>query len=188
MDGKNSGRGVIKAFCNNFNGAFSIKAQKNVKSYSIDDYVAGLFALMPPGSVLVTLEKLDMGLSRADANKERGKHGLPQNDLASFFNMEEFEIGEGRHFATWFGGGNRKKVKVYKYTRLCQQRRDADGSEAVFLCCNVKCKFAESSQPIEATKMVEQDGSEKIVINCCPNCKGCGIINSRSRERKKNEK
>lgn len=193
MGTKSSGRGVIKAFCNNYGGNFDEGALKAGQSYSIDDFLAGLFALMPPGSVLVTLHKIRLGLSRTEANEKRRKHGLPdpESDLASFFDMEEVLLGEGRDVANWFGGSKdlkKKMITVFKYTRLCQQSSGDGGSDAVFLCCNANCDFAASKPPkkIEATRNVIQDGSEKVVINTCPCCRGCGIKNLRSRQTKKN--
>lgn len=57
--------GCIKAFCNNFNGVFGRKCVRVGRPHSLDDNLAGLFGLMPTGSVLITFSKLDFLVSWA---------------------------------------------------------------------------------------------------------------------------
>jgi len=113
--------GVIKAFCNNYGQNFKDKASKSIgQLYCLDDFVAGLFASMSPGSVLVTLDKLRLGPSRSDANKIRRARGLKESADASYFEMEEHRLGESRDVASW--GTSDAEIMAYKYTRLKQSK------------------------------------------------------------------
>lgn len=156
----------IKAFCNNFNEVFGEKAGKKGDLYCIDDFLAGLFALMQPGSVLVTASPLNLGhVQQPKAANYRALQGLSNEfpHLASFYEFEKIPLGPANQVVSWSQyGSNKKMVYLYKYTRIDQKN---DGT-AVFLCCNPACPKAQAAEPIAATQQVWQRG-EKLVINHC---------------------
>lgn len=161
--------GKIKAFCNNFGGVFAFLACHNKKQkYHLDDYVAGLLALMPPGSTLITLYQLPLLSPRSKVLRERRKHKLLiSNDSdASFYELESFTLGKAREAVSW--SSNDSNLEIYRYTRLPQNTRDG---RAVFLCCNPSCPKAKNGDLIEATKIVmvsERDIEEpRVVMNTC---------------------
>ena len=147
---------VDVAFCNNYNHVFGDKSQKAKPTYpfTLDDYVAGLFCLMKPGAVLVTLERLQLGLSRKDANRARQKHGLHESEQASFFEMEEIVLA-GRDLLSWRGD---VEFSVFKYTRI---------GDAKFFCCNPACKNSRTMVAIQAWRKED----EHVIANCCRRCK-----------------
>lgn len=152
--------GVTRAYVNNFNGVFAERSCKANQKWFLDDFVAGLFALMSPGSVLVTLHPLNLGPTREEANATRKKQGLVESGNASFYDVEKILLGKACDTVKWNQhSGNQKNIYVYKYTRLVQPADDA-----VILCCNKSCKVAKQQLPIPATTINE---SGRIVINHC---------------------
>jgi hypothetical protein len=161
--------GVTKAFLDNFNGVFADRSAKLRQRYTLDQYNAGLFALMKPGSMLVALHKLDLGPTYLEANTYRKRHNLANQDniLASFYALEEFSFGPACNAVTWSqGGGCTDAIIGYKYTRLNQKTPEG---KAVFLCCNRDCDIARAGTPIDATRLVESDEGDgtRVVINTC---------------------
>jgi hypothetical protein len=186
LTGDGAGGKITKAFCNNFNGVFAEKSCKASRKYHLDNYVAGLFALMAPGSILVTLHPLDLGPSRNDANDQRRRHGLCESRNASFYNEEKVLLGEARRTVSWSeNGGNKNAIYVYKYTRLEQETY----GPSVFLCCNPACDNATDGTPIPATEIymeptTGQDGkktgeSRCVICNC-----DCNVTTKKLRTRK----
>ena len=51
---------VTRALVNNFDCQFSYKVAKANQTYTLDDCIAGLFALMRPGTILITLHPLPL--------------------------------------------------------------------------------------------------------------------------------
>jgi hypothetical protein len=154
-------RGVTRAYVNNFNGVFAERSSKANQKWFLDDYVSGTFALLAPGSIMVTLHPLNMGATLAEANKTRNRQGLRESGDASFYEVERVLLGKACDTVKWCQhSGNQKKIYVYKYSRLLQP----SGEKAVFLCCNSKCEFAKAEKIIPATTLNE-DG--RIVINHC---------------------
>jgi Histone methylation protein DOT1 len=163
-----SGGGVVKAFADNFNGVFAARCSTGDKVW-LDHSIAGLFALMPPGSKLVTLHELSIMPSRSVANAERvDRKKLTASSEASFYEMETVVLGKANECLSWSSkGSNEQDVILYVYTRLAQK-----SPGAVFLCANPNCKHSQSEAPLCATKTVtDKDGIEKLVLNdSCPNC------------------
>ena len=182
----------IKAFCNNYNGVFQDRSARPLEKYYLDDYNAGLFALMPPGSILITLHPLNLGVpTRSEIQKKRLQAGLDNGDdpNAGFYEMEKVSLGEAKNAVTWASGSSKEALVAYKYTRLSQQR-SKDGA-AVFLCWNPECSKAENGTPIPATKtvnMVYSNQEEGVVTrHRCDACKAAGAtsMSTRSRNRVK---
>lgn len=157
--------GVTRAYVNNYNGVFADRSSKNGDKYFLDNYIAGLFASMTPGSIMVTFWPLDLGLTRDEANKLRTKYNLTASENSSFYSFEKILLGKACNTVKWKQrSGNAHSIYVYKYTRLHQSN---DDSGAVFLCCNKNCPHAISSVPILATTTNEFG---KCVPNHC-DCK-----------------
>ena len=156
-------RGVTRVIANNYNGNFAEKSSKNGQTYTLDDYIAGLFGRMAPGTILVTLHPLTLPPTRDEANEGRVKHGLEQSQYASFFDVSKLSLGKACEHVKWNRrSSNPTEIFVYKYERLDQ------GSEsAVFLCCNPVCTAARNKIPIPATTLNEEG---RVVINQC-SCK-----------------
>jgi len=172
--------GITKAFFNNFNEVFGHRSARTKQTYYLDDYAAGIFAQMAPGSIMVTLHPLNLGSSRSKAVKSRRLHGLPTESLnISFFEAEKIDFLGANQVGSWsMNGGNDKQIQVYRYTRL---RQETDGA-AVFLCNNPRCTAAQCGTPIPATKTIPVDGEERVVINYCESCNESAMI---LRERKR---
>jgi hypothetical protein len=174
-----AGNSVIKAFCNNFNGVFAERSAKK-EGYVLDDYIAGLFALMPPGSILVTLHQLTLVSARRKMQSERKKHGLDDGLSlnASFYEMETILLGKMKDVVSW-GEGCETNLYVYKYSRL---RQATSSGCAVFQCSNPNCHVAQAGTAIPATKTVFKKGEQRIVINTCE----CKVDNKPVRRRTQN--
>lgn len=167
--------GVTKAVVNNFNGVFAERSVKNKSLWFLDDYCAGIFALMAPGTSMVTLHPLSLGPSLEQANAARRKHKLPESSNASFYSVEQVVLGKACDTVKWNQkSGNENLIQVYKYTRLQQKA----GSDAVFLCCNPQCMLATESVPIRATTFNDEG---RCVINRCE----CGVAAKMLRHRQR---
>jgi hypothetical protein len=162
-------QGITKAFANNFNGVFADKCEMAKQTYFLDNYLAGTFAQMKVGSILVTLHPLDLGPSQSDANKRRQQHGLAQSVNSSFYEDEKVPLGMANDVVSWSQyGGKTDIIDVYKYTRVKQETGDG---ASVFLCCNSQnCDKARLGTPIPATVTVTVAGEERVVMNSC-DCK-----------------
>eukprot|EP00526_Cylindrotheca_closterium_P006460 CAMPEP_0113625038 /NCGR_PEP_ID=MMETSP0017_2-20120614/12923_1 /TAXON_ID=2856 /ORGANISM="Cylindrotheca closterium" /LENGTH=607 /DNA_ID=CAMNT_0000535119 /DNA_START=14 /DNA_END=1837 /DNA_ORIENTATION=+ /assembly_acc=CAM_ASM_000147 len=153
-------QGVTRAYVNNFNGVFADRSSKGNQKWYLDDYVAGLFALMKPGTLMITLHPLNLGPTREEANDSRKKQGLSESDNASFYEVERILLGKACDTVKWTQmSGNRNNIYIYKHTRL-----DQESEESVFLCCNPSCKFAKDEVPISATALNDED---RVVMNHC---------------------
>jgi hypothetical protein len=155
---------ITKCFANNFNGVFGDRSDLKEKNH-LDQYIAGLFCQMEPGSVMVTLHPLAMGRSLSVANELRKRHKAPPNRNASFFEVEKIDLGEARHVVSWSeNGSNKNKILCYKYTRVYQPH----GQSAVFMCCNGTCPNFRNRVLLPAVKtVVEDNGETRYVPNNC---------------------
>ncbi|VEU42839.1 unnamed protein product [Pseudo-nitzschia multistriata] len=154
-------KGVTRAYVNNFNGVFAERSSKNNDKWFLDDYIAGLFASMAPGAIMVTFHPLNLGLNRSSTNELRTRHELEQSEYASYYHSEKILLGKAWNSVKWNKrSGNTNDIYIYKYRRLAQPNHD----DAVFLCCNPTCKLAIDMKPIPATTLNE-DG--RCVINHC---------------------
>ena len=155
-------KGVTRAYVNNFNGVFAERSTKGNQKWFLDDYCAGLFALMGPGAMMVTLHPLSLGPTRSEANDTRRRRGLSESENSSFYEVEKVLLGRACDTVKWNQrSGNTKNLYVYKYTRVEQANEDG---KAYFLCCNPACKFATDAVPIPATTQNEEN---RTVINHC---------------------
>jgi hypothetical protein len=169
--------GITKAFANNFNGVFADKCEMAKQTYFLDNYLAGTFAQMNVGSILVTLHPLDLGPSQSEANKRRQQHGLAESLNSSFYEDEKLSLGMAKNVVSWSQyGGKEDMIDVYKYTRVKQETGDG----ACFLCCNPLCEKARLGTPIPATVTVTVTGEERIVMNNCD----CNLTSMKLRSRK----
>jgi hypothetical protein len=154
-------KGVTKAYVNNFSGVFAERSSKNDQKWFLDDYVAGLFALLEPGAVMMTFHPLNLGLDKEAANEQRKKHNLSEHGDASFFAFEKLSLGKACKTVKWnLRSGNQTEIQVYKYTRL----RQPHGEKAVFLCTNPQCPKAQNAEPIEAT--MENEEGRVVLAHC----------------------
>lgn len=101
---------------------------------SLDDHIAGIFAQMKPGSRMVTLYPLPLGLSLSDTNNQKKRRSLPKNENASFFECKIENLGVSS--VSW----SRKETLVYIYTRTINTVLRGNPSIAMFTCENVKCR------------------------------------------------
>ena len=154
-------KGVTRAYVNNFNGVFAERSAKNHQKWFLDDYIAGIFALLAPGAIMITFHPLSLGLAIEEANAIRKKHGLKESKNASFFRSEKVLLGRASKAVKWCRrSGNTSDIYVYKYWRLHQPH----GEQSAFLCCNPQCENAKNETPIPAV-MENEDG--RFVMNHC---------------------
>ena len=113
---------------NNAGHVFGVRSGQVEGKPTLDECVSGLFAMMKPGTRMVTFEPLlCLGRSLSDENDMRQNNNLPTSNNASFFTCSKHNIGEKSV------GWTDKEIFVYLYTRI---------REAVFLCCNPKCEWS----------------------------------------------
>jgi hypothetical protein len=175
-------QGITKAFANNFNGVFADKCEMAKQTYFLDNYLAGTFAQMKVGSILVTLHPLDLGPSQSEANQRRQQHGLVESVNSSFYEDEKVSLGMAKDVVSWSQyGGKKDIIDVYKYTRVKQETNDG---ASVFLCCNPLCDKARLRTPIPATVTVTVDGGERVVMNSCD----CNLTSMKLRSREQVDK
>jgi hypothetical protein len=103
----------MKVFCNNFGAVFSDKSAKASHKYFLDDYIAGLFAVMPVGSIIITFGRLTFPATRSQIIKQR------QNAHdTGFYELEEINLGPAKDAVSWASGSNDRDLIAYKYTRV----------------------------------------------------------------------
>jgi hypothetical protein len=154
-------KGVTRAYVNNFSGVFAERSSKNDQKWFLDDYVAGLFALLEPGAIMITFHPLNLGLDREGANEQRKKHNLTESGNSSFFVFERLALGKACKTVKWnIRSGNQTEIQVYKYTRV---RQPSEG-RAVFLCTNPQCPKARNAVPIDAT--MENEEGRCVLAHC----------------------
>jgi hypothetical protein len=148
---------VTASFVNNFNGVFAERSET-----TLDFFVAGLLALMAPGARMATLHPLPLQPSKTTTNAHRLRNGLAESDDASFYELEVLNLGPANRCVSWSeGNGNKKKIKVYLYTRVQQST-----AQSVVLCCNKGCLNAQNAVPIAAVEI----NSDRPVLKTC-DCK-----------------
>jgi hypothetical protein len=163
---------VDAVFVNNFNEVFGRRSTYATKR-TIDDYIAALFAKMKPGSAMVTMEPIySLDQTQNEANAARRRHKLAESSDASFYEVEELELGLACESVSWSEGeatgAHEQLLYVHKYTRLAQEHSDEG---AVFLCTNPTCGHAKNAIPIPACI---EDEKGLLVLNYCPGCKSSG--------------
>jgi Histone methylation protein DOT1 len=161
-------RGATKALVNNFNGVFAERSAKPGQTTYLDHYIAAMFALMVPGSILVTLHPLVLPPPLQVVDENRRRHGLTTGDSnASFYEVSKISLGEARNQVSWAGSSCTTNLFVYKYTRLEQ-----NSTTPVFLCSNPLCTNATNNVPNAATTtFTNPEGEAGIIIDaCCHNC------------------
>lgn len=110
---------------NNAYDIFSSRMQSRQNSATLDDYIAGIFAGMKPGSRMVTFSSLPLGHSLTDANIKRENKGKQHNPNASFFECRTESLG--RLSASW----TNNEMVVYIYTR---SENSFHSREPMFIC------------------------------------------------------
>jgi hypothetical protein len=156
-------------------------------SSNLECYVAAWFAAAPEGTILCTVSPLRAALGclpLSQANEVRKERKLPvdfEGNTASFYDMQQFELGtlgEVYNFAE--GGDNRTVVHCYRYVRTRQQftskktatKTATPVTTPIFLCNNLQCKGAKAGIPIEAIIVEEaSDREAAAVIGACQECR-----------------
>lgn len=105
--------GKMKVFCNNFGAVFSDKSAKASHKYFLDDYIAGLFAIMPEGSIIITFSRLTFPAARSQILKQR--QGAEET---GFYELQEINLGPVKDAVSWASGSNVRDLIAYKYTRV----------------------------------------------------------------------
>ena len=147
---------------NNAHDIFGVRSGDVAGRPTVDAHVAGIFAQLKPGAMMVTFfPLLALGSSLFEENDRRWKNGLRSSVDASFFTMERKILGE--NVVSW----TTNEVIVYLYTRVVQN--SSDGS-SLFLCGNQKCSFGNSHGTLavdEKTGLLKEDcvycGAKRIV-------------------------
>jgi hypothetical protein len=130
----------------------------------MDPFIAGLFASLAEGSVMVTLAELRLGLTQREANEWRAANGLKPSANASFFEVTKVKIGEaGQLFASTSCETAPAYAFVYKRVRQQSNLRGA-----VTLCRNLDCHHLRNGDPIAATSI---NSGCRVVVGTCE----CGV-------------
>jgi len=152
---------ATKVLVNNCHGVFAHRSCKNGSAH-LDDYIGTLFAMMKPGSIMVTLERIMiLGRSNSEENEFRKSRGLKDGIDASFFEYEARSIGTDA--VTW---SSVKPITVYIYRRLAQSSEDGS---SYFLCNSKKC--ANTPYPTAVIDPKRNDGENITLLeNTCLYC------------------
>lgn len=128
----------------------------------LDDYIAGIFARLKPGSIMVTCEPLTcLGRSVSEENEVRQKVGLSHDPSASFFEYEG-NVEVGNHSTTW--GGDLTNLYVWVYRRT---------SSLGFLCSSIErvpCFEPKTCPGNNLTTNICGDGVEYCLVDKCAYC------------------
>ncbi|CAB9500598.1 lysine N-methyltransferase, H3 lysine-79 specific [Seminavis robusta] len=150
-----------KVVVNNFNGVFAERmVTQTASQWHLDHYIAGLFASMHEGSILVSLSDLQLGPSRREVNRWRQDNNLQPSPNASFFEVVKVELGEAGQVFSWSTSCKAPAV-AYLYRRV---RQDPNLRTACTLCCNIQCKHSKLGTPIPAVAL-NREG--KAVVGTC---------------------
>lgn len=149
-----------KVFVNNFNGVFAERSSQFTTKWHLDHYIAGLFASMAEGTVMVTLSDLQLGPTQTEANKWREENGLEPSPNASFFEVKKVELGGAGQVFSW-STSCKTPAYAFVYKRVKQDPRLRG---AALLCCNKDCEHALSGTPIPATTINQQG---RVVVGTC---------------------
>lgn len=185
--------GITHIFFDNWNGVFS--GERGANSPNLEKYVAALFAMAPEGTIMTTVSPLRSALGclpLGEANKQRERKNLPVSDNASYYDVEEFELGPLCDVYSFSEGGtNQEMIMLYRYVRTKQSAnkkasRNKDESQVVgpcFLCNNPKCEKAQEGTPIGALKYEDSPmyKDKTAVIGGCT----CNVSDRVMRRRKK---
>ncbi|CAB9508466.1 Histone methylation protein DOT1 [Seminavis robusta] len=168
--------GCTRIFVNNFNEVMDSRSDPTRGNDPVDTRIAALFANCRAGTVMVTLCSIRyLGLPHSQVLERRQRFGLktPEESYASFFEVEEVEIGPQDECVSW--GANSNPLIAYKYTRL-QQAGGGKVPGPVFLCDNPVCALAREATPIPAT--VVRAGGELFMNSTCE----CGCSQRQTRD------
>jgi hypothetical protein len=157
-------------FCNNYNEVFGHKSAKGRKQVHLDEHLAGLFCLMKPGAVFVTMWKLHLPPSRVEAESYLEKNRRSARGDESFYDLETFDLQGPERLMSW--NMVNKSIKVHRYTRRQQ--------EATFRCLNKGCGQVNRAWRC-ASPLCQKDDPSQCEKECMivPNlCCDCGVQTS----------
>jgi len=124
---------------NNANDIFGVRSGTPKGKPTLDEHVAGLFAMMKPGTKMVTFHPLlCLGRCLIEENEWRVTNNLPQSIDASFFTCEKYSIGQ--RVVHWTD----RDITVFLYTKVKQNSEDG---VALFLCRDKKCQGSRHATP-----------------------------------------
>lgn len=151
-------------FVNNFGGVFSGERG----GLDLDQYIAGLFALMKPGAIMVTLHELtgSIGCSNAQTREYRERLRLPVTNSikSSFFDYRSWVMGSQKDTVSWSKGGSCERQLIgHIYTRTEQETE----GEAVRMCNTARCSNAKKCIPFPAVAFTKEGAP---IIARCPIC------------------
>jgi hypothetical protein len=150
-----------KVVVNNFNGVFAERfLLQSGSQWHLDHYIAGLFASMQEGSIMVTFAALQLGPTQKEVNKWRQDNNLKTSPNGSFFDVIKVEIAEAGQVFSW-SSSNKAPAYAYLYRRVAQ---DSSLRGACTLCCNLQCKHCRLETPIPAVAL-NREG--KAVVGSC---------------------
>ena len=170
---------VTHIFFDNWDGVFG---GERSDAPNLERHVAALFAATSEGTIMCTVSPLRATLGclpLAEANRVRTTKGLPPSENASFYEVQESDLGEQSEVYSFSEGGtNQRMIQLYRYIRT---RQSTDGV-ASFLCNNPLCDKAQQGDVLAA---VDEEASQRTeglaaVINACP----CGVSERVLRKRK----
>ena len=148
-----------KIFVNNAEGTFStvISGKR-----TLDSYLAGLFALARPGTIMVTIDRvLSLGRSLSEENEVRRRNGLQESPDASFFECTKKSLG--CNAVSW---SFVNEIIVFVHTRVHQSSKDGN---ALFLCSDKVCNRDRNGKMSRPTAVV-QSTEEALLHNNCIYC------------------
>jgi hypothetical protein len=139
---------------NNYNEIMGTRSNPNVKSWSVNDYVSGIFTQLKPSAKLIAFSKLPRLPPIITVATEILRSGglLPREDV-SFYKLHEFPAPLGNDNFTF-----KNDINLYVYT-LC-------GLPAL-LCTVPNCRF--NTEPIPAF-LVDEKGPRKGMLLSMTNC------------------
>ena len=172
---------VTHIFFDNWNGVFS---GERADAPNLERYVAALFAACPEGTILCTVSPLRSTLGclpLAEANRVRNTKGLAQSENASYYELEESDLGTiSSVYSFSEGNNNTEMIRLYRYERTKQATTTA--GKASFMCNNPLCERAKRGDIIPAVDEIafQRTEGEAVVVQAC----SCGVSERVLRKRK----
>ena len=172
---------VTHIFFDNWNGVFS---GERADAPKLERYVAALFAVCRPGTILCTVSPLRSTLGclpLSETNRIRKQKGLAVSDDASYYELQESDLGTISNVYSFSeGNNNQEMIRLYRYERTPQS---SSTKVAVYMCNNPLCKHAQRGDVIPAVDehVFRQTEGSAVVIQGC----SCGVSERVLRNRKR---